>query len=113
MDTVETLLKRCTVPGCTEPRADQGDAATNRHCRKHRAEAQKRHMATKTEQTAGRAWSAGVEAMAAHLAKNFEVYKSRDSSGQYIQRFAGPEIADIIRRCGRPPFDESVQAELP
>lgn len=104
METVETLLKRCTVPGCTEPRADQEDAATNRHCRKHRAEAQKRHMATKTEQTGARAFHAGVEAMAEHLARNFDLYKNPQ------QRFTGRGVADIIRRCERPKYAEAALA---
>jgi len=102
MQTVETLLKRCTVPGCTEERADKSEDATNRHCRKHRAEAQKRHMDTKAEKNGARAWHDGVEAMAKHLAEQFDKYSSRTREGHYIQRFAGPEIADIIRRCARP-----------
>ena len=53
MIKVETLLKRCTVPGCTEERADQSDNATNRHCRKHRAEAQKRRRICPRESLTG------------------------------------------------------------
>ncbi len=53
----------------------------------------------KAEQTTGRAWHEGVSAMAEHLAKNFEVYR--------IQKFSGPEIADIIRRCERPKVGEA------
>jgi hypothetical protein len=61
---------------------------------------------SKENQTQGRAWHEGMEAMAKHLAEQFAKYSSRDGSGNYIQRFAGPEIADIIRRCERPKFGE-------
>lgn len=100
MQTVETLRKRCTVPGCTEERADQSDDATNRHCKKHRAEAQKRHMSTKVERTGSSAWNAGVEAMREFLAEQFAKYGP-------LQRWDGPAIAKIIRECGRPaPADQ-------
>lgn len=56
----------------------------------------------KLEQEQAQAFHKGVEAMAKHLADQFGKYSGRDSRGDYIQRFGGPEIADIIRRCQRP-----------
>lgn len=95
METLEALQKLCTVPGCTEERADQSPDATNRHCRKHRAEAQKRHMSVKVERAGSSAWIAGVEAMREFLADQFGKYGP-------LQRWDGPAIAKIIRECGRP-----------
>lgn len=86
--------KKCSVEGCDEPRADQSDSATNRHCRKHRAEAQRNWTLSKSEQDAAKHFHRGVSALREHLAVNFERYT--------IQRFSGPEIADIVRRAVLP-----------
>jgi hypothetical protein len=91
-----------SLEACTRPRANQEPGATNRHCTECQTAAKRRYDMSKETQTTGRAWHDGVEAMAKHLAEQFEKYKSRDSRGDYIQRFGGPEIADIIRRCERP-----------
>lgn len=96
-----------SLENCTNPRASQDPNATNRHCQSCQTAAKRRYELSKENQQIGRAWISGVEAMAEHLAKNFEAYKSRDTNGNFIQRFAGPEIADIIRRCERPKLGES------
>ena len=114
--TPETLIctakvrKEGSLETCANPRANQDPNATNRHCTSCQTAAKKRNEMDKKEQTGARAWSAGVEAMAEHVARAFEAYKSRDSSGNLIQRFGGPEIADIVRRCERPKFTDSALA---
>jgi hypothetical protein len=96
-----------SLENCTRPRANQDPAATNRHCQQCQTAAKRRYEMSKESQTSGRAWHEGVETMAEYLADQFAKYSSRDGSGNYIQRFAGPEIADIIRRCERPKFGET------
>jgi len=91
-----------SLENCTNPRANQDPQATNRHCTECQTAAKRRYDVSKENQTTGKAWHEGVEAMAKHLADQFDKYSNRNREGQYIQRFAGPEIADIIRRCARP-----------
>lgn len=106
VDQNPQLPLTCTVDGCTEARADQSPDATNRHCRTHRNEAQKRFLVSKENQRYAKAWHEGVSAMAEHVAANFTKYSGRDGNGTFIQRFSGPEIADIVRRCERPKCPE-------
>ena len=105
MDT-KPETKLCSACG-QKPRADQREKSTNTQCSDCKYEAQKRWTMNKSGQEQAQAFHRGVEAMAEHVAKAFDVYKARDSGGNLIQRFGGPEIADIVRRCERPKFTES------
>lgn len=96
-----------SLENCPNPRANQDANATNRHCTSCQTAAKRRNELSKENQTMGRSFHAGVEAMSEHLAERFGQYKARDGSGQFIQRFSGPEIADIIRRCERPKLGEA------
>jgi hypothetical protein len=87
-------IKICTVPDCTEPRADQSDDATNRHCRAHKNEAQKNWLRSKEAREKAEYFRNGVITLREHLATQFGKYT--------IQRFSGPQIADIIRRAELP-----------
>lgn len=103
-------LKSCTAKKqdgspCPEPRADQGDEATNRHCRTHQREAQKKYIMTKNEQDYARAFRAGVSTLREHLEKNFGLYK--------YQKFTGPEIAGIIHQAELPKGSSLPSAEVP
>jgi hypothetical protein len=84
----------CTKDGCEEPRADQDPEATNRHCRKHRAEAQRAFQATKLEQQHGKGFGKGVQAMRDLLVEQFA---EQGSAG-----FSGYEIAALIAQCAGP-----------
>jgi hypothetical protein len=86
----------CTAQECTNPRADQAPEATNRHCRFHKAEAQRKYVGSKEEQLKARAWHKGVSDMTEYLIEHFSIYK-HDS-----QRWSGPEIAQIIGRVKGP-----------
>lgn len=55
------------------------------------------------EQERSKEFIRGVAALREYLAANFEKYNARDpQTGANIQRFSGPEIADIIRRVELP-----------
>lgn len=84
----------CTKDGCQDPRADQDPEATNRHCRKHRAEAQRAYQATKLEQQNGKGFGKGVQAMRELLAEQF--------GEQGSASFSGYEIAALIAQCPGP-----------
>lgn len=87
-------LLKCTKEGCDETRADQDPEATNRHCRKHRAEAQRAYQATKLEQQNGKGFGKGVQAMRELLVDQF----SEQGSGRY----SGDEVALLIAQCPGP-----------
>ena len=97
MEKPETLI--CTMKDCTEPRADQAPDATNRHCRTHRNEAQKKYVMAKTEQEYARAFLAGVTATKDLLATEFH----HAIRGAMI---SGTEAARLVRAC-RGPFPPS------
>ena len=98
MDTATPAL--CTVKDCAEPRADQSPNATNRHCRAHRNEAQKRYLMTKSEQDEAKAFHRGVEAMRDHVADGFDKYGPN-------QKWTGPQFAHIVRGIKAPQLRDS------
>lgn len=79
----------CTMENCRNPRADQDPRATNRHCRTHRNEAQKRYVMSKLEQQSGKGIARGITMMRELLVEEFD----RQGSAQ----FTGYEIAELIR----------------
>ncbi len=90
---------------CREPRANQDENATNRHCRTHQREAQRRYLMAKFEQDNRRAIRRGISLFREHIAENFARYKS-------FQRFTGEEIAGIIR-AAEVPADAIAATESP
>lgn len=88
------MTKTCSVAGCDNPRADQSDDATNRHCKVHRSAAQAKYVATTLTQQHGKGFVQGVLAMRECLAHEFE----QVGSGNYD----GYEIAALIRQAPGP-----------
>lgn len=97
MESPQKLI--CTAKDCTEERADQSPNATNRHCRKHRNEAQKNYLMGKAEQEEARAFHKGVEAMREFIASGFDKYGPN-------QKWTGPQFAHIIRNLKAPVLRE-------
>lgn len=99
-----TEVLTCTHEGpqgqrCENPRADQRLAATNRHCKAHKAEAQKKYMDTKDEKDQAKGFVLGVEALRAVLVTEFD----RLGAGN----FSGDEVAHLIAGTPRPKFSEA------
>ena len=86
-------MKLCTK--CRkEPRADQQEDATNRHCKNCRTESARAYTMAKLEQTEGKGFGKGVQKMRELLAAEFEA--------QGPGHFSGIEIAQIIRGAAGP-----------
>ncbi len=86
-------------PICSKCEADLDTNGFPRWCRKCRLAYKREYQALKAEMAETRGFAGGIEAMRTFLAERFEVYK--------IQRFSGPEIADVIRRCEAPKAGEA------
>lgn len=93
--------KLCSACG-KNPRADQREKTTNTQCSECKYEAQKRWTVSKANQQRNEAMVEGIELMRKYLSGQFDVYK--------IQRFSGPEISDIIKRCAPPKLPEPLLA---
>ena len=87
-------LLKCTMAECEEPRADQDPKATNRHCKKCRAESTRKWREGVMDQAARRSFVKGVNALRKILVEEFR--------GQGNGRFTGVEIAKLIERAPGP-----------
>ena len=94
----DTSKVQATVKLCTkcekEPRADQSESATNRHCTTCRTEAARAYKAAQMEQANGKGFGKGVQAMRELMAEQFYQLGSGSLSGY--------EIADLIRHVPGP-----------
>lgn len=93
MTPTDTKTKLCTK--CDrEPRVDQSEKATNRHCTKCRTEVARAYQSSKLEQENGKGFGRGVQAMRDLIAGEFY----QQGSGMY----SGYEIAALIRQAPGP-----------
>lgn len=98
-----SVLKMCTK--CAKnPRVDQDDKATNRHCKECKTAATTAWQASKLEQQQGKGFVKGVQAMRDLLAEQFY---NLDTG-----MFTGYEIAALIRQAlGPVPEDDGKDKE--
>jgi hypothetical protein len=92
-------LKRCTRKlddgsQCANPRADQDEKATNRHCLECRRDAQRKYVTSTLQQQAGKGFVKGIEEMRTLLVREFR------AQGQ--ASFTGIEISELIRLAPGP-----------
>ena len=96
-ETLETPLQE--KPFCSRCGGDLDTTDYPKWCKDCRKTNKKQWEATRKEMTESRGFAAGVSAMRAYLAKNFD-----ERYGTQTE-FTGMEIAHIIRTCKGPDND--------
>jgi hypothetical protein len=91
---------KCTIPGCSDPRADQDPEATNRHCLAHRAFAHRDWNRKRLEQERGTAFVEGVEEFRKILVAEFAKFGSSEIPAITVAKIIFDATGPICRSLG-------------